>query len=92
MDNDILRVDCIHAAYNQDLENVLAAIWSPYFKRHLDKGEKVQRIATMVTPRIKERPYRKVDENLGCLRCGTLERGNLIMTFKLIRELLMRMM
>ena len=54
-------------------------------RRHIEKMERTQRIATKMTPELRELPY---DKRLGRLRLPSLqerrERGDLIMMYKLV--------
>ena len=65
-----------------------ACIWSPHMKKHMQKVERVQRLATRMIPGFKELDY---EERLGKLGLTTLEerrtRGDMITMYKLVNKI-----
>ncbi len=63
-------------------------VWSPCKKKHINKLERIQRIATKMVPELRDLSYK---DRLKEMQLTTLqerrERGDLITVYKLINEL-----
>ncbi len=61
------------------------AVWSPYKKKHINKLERIQRIATKMVPELKDLSYKdRLKEVQLTMLQERRERGNIITVYKLI--------
>ena len=86
MDEEMLR-ELIVSMIRPRMEYA-AVVWSPHLKKHINKIERVQRMATKMIPELRELTY---EERLEKLQLPTLherrERGDLIAMFRNVKGL-----
>ncbi len=64
-----------------------AVVWSPHLKKHINKMERVQRIATKMIPELKGLKYEERLERLGLPTLKERrERGDMITMFKCVKK------
>ena len=63
-----------------------AVVWSPHMKNDIRKLERIQRMATKMVPELRDLEYEHRLKEMGLLMLqDRRERGDLIMTFKIVK-------